>query len=115
MNKLTVSLVAGLMLSFGVYPTLAFAEGYALTDGTYRAKFPNNWGCGTMVIKSGGKKISYSAGPCGGDPNYNHSGSFDGKVIRIQNATYTLSSATTSSLKGRWKLGGNSATVTFKK
>lgn len=115
MRKLITGIVAGFVFVFSGYAPTAFAADFTLANGTYKATFPQGAGCGTMVIKNAGKTISYSAGPCGGNPNYRNGGTFDGKVIRIQAATYTLSNTTSSSLKGRWKLGSYSATVTFKK
>ena len=82
-----------------------------LSDGTYSGRFPD--GCGTMVIK--GSKINYSFGPCGGTPTYRSTGKFDGKVIRIGAATYTVLSTSSNNIRGRWQLNNYTGTITFKK
>lgn len=104
------------VLALGGWIVSASAADFSLANGTYKAVFPQGVGCGTMVISGGAtKKINYSAGPCGDTPNFHSAGSFDGEIIYIKAATFKLSSATAGALKGRWKLGNYSATVTFKK
>lgn len=102
-----------LAICSGVVLLLAAAPASAveLAAGTYKAKFGG--GCATMVVRSGG--ISYSFGPCGGAPTFKSSGSFDGKIIRIMEATLTVNSASEKSIRGRWKLGSYTETVTFLK
>ena len=119
MRTLMAGMMAGLALiggctSTGSDGTGAATTSFMLSDGTYVGTFPRT-ACGTMVINGGGNSISYTAGPCGGTPAFRSAGSFDGKTIRIMEATYRLSSATESALTGMWTLGSYTGRITFKR
>jgi hypothetical protein len=89
------------------------ATDVTLANGIYQASFAG--GCSTMTIAEDGRKIHYTAGPCGGAPNFTSPGHFDGsETIRIMQATYKLSDVTKTSLTGRWRLGTYTTIVTFR-
>lgn len=100
-------LAVGLMVASPAYA-------FELSDGAYVGNFPNtNNQCGNLTITGKGKKIRYTAGPCGGTPTYRRGGTFDGQTISIQDARIKLSSASASKISGRWTLGNYTASVSF--
>lgn len=106
MRLIAISSLFLLALSTGAYSL-------ELSPGTYVGKFPG--GCGNLTVKSGGKSVDYTYGPCGGAPTYHHGGSFDGKTISIQAARIKVGSADSSKIKGTWTLGSYITGITFKR
>jgi hypothetical protein len=90
------------------------AYAFELSEGVYVGTFPNTTNqCGNLTITGKGKKIRYTAGPCGGTPTYRRNGTFDGQTISIQDARLKLGSASASKISGRWTLGNYTANVSF--
>jgi len=114
MRILIAGMVAGLALLGGCTSTGSNGGTgtFTLSNGTYVAHFPRNY-CGTLVINGG--SMAYTSGPCGGATEFSSGGSFDGKTIRIKQATYRLSSASESALVGTWRLGNFTTRATFKR
>lgn len=108
--KTVVSLIGAIaLMMFSAIP----ASSAELTAGVYQTKFFG--GCGVLTVKSGGKRVSYKFGPCGGSATYSSGGSFDGQVIKIQAARLKVSGASDKAITGQWSLRGNTVNTTFRK
>ena len=116
MRTVMAGMMLGLALTGGCTSTGSggSTETFTLSNGTYVAHFPRNY-CGTLVVTAGGGSLHYTSGLCGGATEFQSGGSFDGKTIRIKQATYRLSSASESALVGTWRLGSFTTRATFKR